>query len=365
MSIDLKTFASGDTDYIAKLNSNVSNITAAINALQTQAGAAGAGGGAPLSSGMFFVALFNNADALIGPGAYKPTPSGTNLSIAAGGMYIAQSQTLATLLAATTLNFAGQTAGTKYINIDNSGLPVLATAQGSGSAYSVQWSGTGFTGQPVRLAPAFYDTVEADASRNSTSLANNYGTLDLRLEAGEIRSKTALDKSQTAIDIANDVSNQLTNVIQAAGAQKFRKVGLTIDGTAGNKGAIQLDFYGTIVGWSVIADQVGALQVEVSKKASSPPPAAPALPNIVTDKISASAPVQLSAAQTASRAEAGVSTWTTKIVPWDVMQFNVVVVTTITRATLYIRIQEEPPIQPLSSVFISSTSQATAPILVA
>jgi hypothetical protein len=364
MSIELRTFASGDTDYISKLNSNVSTLTAAINGLQAQAGAVGAG--TPLSTGAFLMSVFNNADGLIGVAAYKPVQSATTILVGIGGMYLAASQTIVASYVPVTLNLIGQTPGTKYIVVDSGGFPTLQdTSSGSGAAYSIQWDGTSFSGQPIRLAPAFYDTIEAEASRKSTVLGTNYLTLDARLEAGELRAKSAQDDADNATDIANDVKDRLEEVIAATGAQKFRKVGVTVDGIPGNKGAIQLDFYGKIVGWSVIADKVGDLQVEVSKKASLPPPQPPQIPNIAADRISAAFPVQLSAAQTAARADAGVSSWTTvKVTPWDVIQFYTTLVSTITRATLYLRIQEEPPIQPVVGAFIDSTSVAVAPLLI-
>ena len=75
MALDLNTFASGDTDYIAKMNQNVAAIESAINALQLQAQAGGPG--TALAAGMMMHALFNGADALIGPESYLPTPSGS------------------------------------------------------------------------------------------------------------------------------------------------------------------------------------------------------------------------------------------------------------------------------------------------
>lgn len=125
----------------------------------------------------------------------------------------------------------------------------------------------------------------------------------------------------------------------------YRKVGITVDGsgsavTTGIKGAIQVDFAGTIIGWSVIADQAGSLTIEVDKKSSSAPPNTPAIPNTTTDKISASAPIELSTAQSAASGTTGVSTWTTSVSQWDVIQFNVATATTCQRVTAYIRIQE-------------------------
>lgn len=125
---------------------------------------------------------------------------------------------------------------------------------------------------------------------------------------------------------------------------KYSVVGVTLDGgssspTTGTKGYIQVPYSGTIVGWSVIADQAGALTVEVDKKASSAPPAAPAIPNTTTDKISASAPITTGGQQSASGGATAVSTWTTTVAQWDVFQFNVTVASTLLRATICVVIQ--------------------------
>lgn len=125
---------------------------------------------------------------------------------------------------------------------------------------------------------------------------------------------------------------------------QVRRVGITIDNgssaiTTGVKGSIQVDFGGTIIGWSIEADQVGDITVEVDKAASSAPPSVPSIPNTTTDKISASAPIALSGARSAASAASGVSTWTTSVAQWDSIQFNVASASTLKRVTLYLRIQ--------------------------
>lgn len=327
MAIELRTFASGDTDYIAKLNANSSAIKAAIDALQAQVAAlsangGGEGGGASL--GLLMMALFNNADALIGPMAYQPTLVGSTATIAPGAMYRASSTAVVASLAAVNIGFGGLPAQLYYIVVDSVGQPSRSPDIVPGTAYMVEWSGTAFVGEPERIAPAFYDTDEAAASRISDAMVppefldspptgppfTHYATLDERLEA-----------------------------IEELVAGVTRKVGCTVDSTTGIKGAIQLDFAGTIVGWSVIADASCNLSVDVCRASSSAPPGAPAIPNTTTDKISASAPIALSSAQSASSAEAGVSTWDADLEQWDVLLFNVTSVSALTRATLYLRIE--------------------------
>jgi hypothetical protein len=123
----------------------------------------------------------------------------------------------------------------------------------------------------------------------------------------------------------------------------IRNVGLSLDGgasaiTTGFKGSIQVDFAGTIIGWSIEADVSGSISVEVSKHAGTQ--ALPVVPVPATHKISASAPIALASAQAKGVSAAGVSTWTTAVAQWDSIGFNVASVTTIAKATLWLRIQE-------------------------
>jgi hypothetical protein len=109
--------------------------------------------------------------------------------------------------------------------------------------------------------------------------------------------------------------------------------GLTIDGggspvTAGVKGYISVPFACTITGWDVVADQAGSITIEVAKKAGG-------VPNTTTDKISASSPIALAAAQIVQNGS--IAGWTTAVAAGDVIGFNVTAATTVTRVTATIR----------------------------
>jgi len=335
--MELVTFNSGDTDYIAKLNSNIATLTDTINGMAVQIGAVS--GGDALTVGMFLDTLFNRADAIIGPESYKATKSASTVTIAPGGMYLQSETAVVASFNAVPLSFIGKPSGTQYIVVGVAGMPVLSPTFGPGAIYQVFWTGSAFSGNVEYLVPVFFDTAEASASRKSLALNTVYPTLDARLEAGEALSVQAQSDAESALAVAYE--NQA-----ALGSVSFRKIGITVDGTVGVKGAIQIDFEGTIVGWSIIADAVGSLTVEVSRRASSEPPAVPQMPDPVTHKISASTPITLSTAQSAARDEAGVSTWARDLEPWDVIQFKVASVTTITRATLYLRVLEQFPSPP-------------------
>lgn len=119
---------------------------------------------------------------------------------------------------------------------------------------------------------------------------------------------------------------------------RIRKVGLTFDNTTGVKGSVQLDYTGTIIGWSIQADVAGSIAVEVSKRAGTQ--AVPQVPDPTSHKISASAPITLTSAQAAGVGPSGVATWATAVAQWDSIQFKVASITTMTKGTLWVRIQE-------------------------
>lgn len=335
MAITLQQFTSGETGYVAKLNSNSSMIEAALNNIQSaQTGANGA-----YTVGAFLDALFGGVTTLIGVESYKPTVSGTSLTIAMGACYIATSQIAVKSLVPGSVTFVGQGAGTYYLVPDSSG-SVNRSTTSTDAIYSVVWTGSAF-GAITRMANALADSYEENAARDSTALGTAYGSLDARLEAGEA----------ATIEVAAGVASVAEDVVALAAVPKIRKVGLTVDGggsviTTGIKGAVQVDFGGTIIGWSCVADQAGSLEVEISVGRTSPaavPPAAPVIPDPITDKITASAPIVLddpSGAQSAAAGVAEVATWDTMLLPWDVVQFNIVSAISVTRFTLYIRVEE-------------------------
>jgi len=468
MSIDLQTFASGDLDYIAKLNANEATVEAAINALQN----AQAGVGGAMTIGLFMDALFSSTTTLIGGGSYKPTADGTTLDVAAGSAYKDTTQSVVQSIA-TDIPFVGQPAATYYIVPDATGTPTRSDSP-TDAVYTVVWTGSAF-GAITRVAPALFDGSEQDDARIS-ALLGSFASLSERLDAEAAAEAALIEAAQSTADTAlalayelggdvidgfgdvfgpassvddrvatfdgttgkliqdsgttvaaiiaaasgagGDVDGPASSVddriatfdgttgkllqdggatiagvisaaVSAAGAgdvvgpasavddrlatfdgvtgkliqdggstiaaviaaavaavpKPRRKVGCSLDGggvalTTGVKGQIQVDFAGTIIGWSLIGDQSGSISVDVDLQASSAPPAAPGIPDTTGDKISASAPIAVSGAQSAAGGTSAVSTWTTTIAQWDVIQFNVTAVTTLTKATLYILIQE-------------------------
>lgn len=344
MAITLQTFAANDLDYIAKMNANDATITAAINSLQSAIVGMSGGAGSSATVAAFLDSMFGGVTTLIGATSYKPTGSGTNLTIAQGAVYRASSQTVVQSIAPVIISFSGLSAGTYYIVPDATGAPVRLGVTDTDNLYTVAWSGSAF-GAITRVVKALYNALEEDDARKSAEVGVDYPTLDTRLEGIEETAGVAATAAATAQTRADDAFDLAT---AAVGVVKYRKVGLSLgDGgtllTTGLKGMIQIDFNGTIVGWSIIGDAAGSITVEVSRARSSPPtapPAAPMIPDPVADKISASAPVTLSTAQSASAIAAGVSTWSNILQQWDVLQFKVASIATLKQAVLYLRIQE-------------------------
>lgn len=114
-----------------------------------------------------------------------------------------------------------------------------------------------------------------------------------------------------------------------------RSIGITIDGggsaiTTGVKGYIEVPFSGTITGWTIVGDTSGSIVVDVWKDtyANFPP--------TVADTIAGSEKPTISSATKGQ--DLSLSTWTTSVTAGDVIGFNVDSCTSITRATLIIRI---------------------------
>ena len=148
--------------------------------------------------------------------------------------------------------------------------------------------------------------------------------------------------TQTVTSSAVSLTADVTGVLPSANSQPHT-IGFTIDGggvvlTAGQKLLGQLGNIGSsgcvITGWSLTADQSGSISIDLDAHSSSAPNVAPSVPNTTTDKISASAPMVLSTAQTASGGATQVSTWTTARAAWDTFAINVTgTPTSVTRVT--------------------------------
>jgi hypothetical protein len=111
-------------------------------------------------------------------------------------------------------------------------------------------------------------------------------------------------------------------------------VNFIIDGggsviTTGEKGQVELPFAMAITGWTILADQVGSIVVDVWKDtyANYPPTNA--------DSIAGTEKPTLSSAQ--NNQDLSLTTWTTDVATGDILAFEVESATTVTRVTVALR----------------------------
>ena len=106
----------------------------------------------------------------------------------------------------------------------------------------------------------------------------------------------------------------------------------------GNPQFVTVPYNCTISGWTIMADASGSASVDVWFIAGSAPPTAPNIPTS-GNKISASAPIATSTAQSAAGGATAISTWTTALTIWGTLAFNLSSITTSTKVTIQIQVQ--------------------------
>jgi hypothetical protein len=117
-----------------------------------------------------------------------------------------------------------------------------------------------------------------------------------------------------------------------------RIFGATIgSGDVGKPQYITVPFNCTITSWTIIADTSGTATCDVWFLAGSAPPSAPSIP-LVGNKISASAPIATSSAQSAAGGSTAISTWTKALTQWGTLAFNLSSMTTSTKVTIQIQV---------------------------
>jgi hypothetical protein len=183
MPTTLQRFANGDTNYIAKHNSNAGVLEATLNALDAIiSGVTGAGA---LTIASAYEALFGTTVALIGSTSYTQSTASTNLTITSGYCWKQSVLQIVKSVSSTVLPFSGVAAGTYYIEIDASGAPTRVSSS-TEPVYTVVWSGSSFT-SVTRNAPIVWAAADWIAAQTSAALAASYDSLDARLEAGEAK----------------------------------------------------------------------------------------------------------------------------------------------------------------------------------
>ena len=224
--------------------------------------------------------------------------------------------------------------------IDCSGNPNYPAAD-AGDVYRVSVAGKigGGSGVNVEVADILLCIVDGTISGNQATVGADWTIMQANLDGAVIGPASATDGHLALFDgpsgkIIKDGGAPVVTII-------IKKITLSIDGGGSVVGAgfkcIQLDYAGTIIGWSIEADQAGSISVAVEKHTGTQ-----FAPVVTTagDKISATAPIALASAQTAGVDASGVSTWTTAVGQWDSIGFRWAAGTTLTWATLWLRIQQ-------------------------
>lgn len=150
----LQTFAAGDTNYIAKHNSNVALLEATIGALETRINGAAS---SETNWTAWLQSQYGSGVVLIGSGSYAVAASGTSITVEAGSAWIGSISKVVTLAAQATISMVGQPNGTYYVTANSAGTPAVGTSS-TDALYSFSWNGT------TASAIARIATVAGDAS---------------------------------------------------------------------------------------------------------------------------------------------------------------------------------------------------------
>ena len=165
MSITLNSYAAGDTNYVAKLNSDMTQIQAAVNAQEGQItaniGTTG-GGGAGIANEIW------RDSGIVGASSYKMTlNSDTGLSFTSGSIWHFATQNLGQQANNLLLQFAGKAADTYYINADTAGILTISTVAAAVPVFTVDFGAPSFTvlsqGQPYLFDGGDYRDVLSDS----------------------------------------------------------------------------------------------------------------------------------------------------------------------------------------------------------
>lgn len=183
MSITLVKSFAGSSTYVADHVNNYTLIEDNINALLASV----AGSTASLSVSPGLQEIFDR-DGVIGIGSYQLTNQtvvADTLTIPAGALW--QTNTFKKKASTTALNTAALTTGTRYINVDASGTPSLASSSGPTSIYSFSWnSGTKVISAATLLVSVLFDGTDYADQLTSAALATTYDNVADRFEAIEV-----------------------------------------------------------------------------------------------------------------------------------------------------------------------------------
>jgi len=205
------------------------------------------------------------------------------------------------------------------------------------------------TGNPITTA----GTIDLDFNGAITDYIDGTGALQVfpTIPSGTVTNVAALTLGTTGTDLSSTVANPTTtpvitlNVPNASATNRgvltstqystlsTKSFGIVIDGggtpiTTGIAGDVVIPFAMTITSWTLIADQVGSIVIDLWKDtyANYPP--------TVADTITGSEKPTLSSV--IKNQDLNLTTWTTAVAAGDIIRFNVDSASTVTRITLSI-----------------------------
>ena len=217
-----------------------------------------------------------------------------------------------------------QTSTYQVLASDFSGGKTITVASGTFTITLVASGAQPANGQYIEIIN--YGSGVVTIARSGQNI--NGGTASLTLAAA---SATA----PTSALITSDSANYFASLGGSSSAA-IHTLGFTLSGPIATGQQILGQFGNfpcALTGWSLIASGSGSISIDLDAVANSAPPVAPAVPNTGANKISASAPLVLSSAATASGGASAVSTWTTSRAAWDSFAINVTSVSGITFVT--------------------------------
>lgn len=154
----LQTFASGDTNYISKHNSNVALLQSTIGTLETRINGFS---NSETNWTAWLQAMYGTGVVLLGSGSYAVAASGTSITVAAGSAWIGSIQKVVSLAATATINLVGVANGTYYVTANSAGTPSYSNSP-TDAFYSFVWNGTTASAitRIAAVAPDFSDWAQ-------------------------------------------------------------------------------------------------------------------------------------------------------------------------------------------------------------
>ena len=197
MAITLVKNFDGSATYIPDLDQNFTLLEDNVNTLLVASGSgSGSSGAVPTGLQQIF-----DRDGVIGIGSYQLTNQtvvGDMLTIPAGASWLSltyRAKSTSTVLDTTTL-----TTGTRYINVDSGGNPVLADTSSVESVYSFSWnSGTKIITASTLLVDILFDGDDYNDMLDSAAQSKTFTSVAARLE--DIEGQIAGLGSQYAQDL--------------------------------------------------------------------------------------------------------------------------------------------------------------------